>query len=80
MKQASESEIAKDLTRILDEAGDEPIVIVRDGKPVGILRAWPEIDESLDLARSDQFWRMIEARRGSKAVPWETAKEDLGVE
>jgi antitoxin (DNA-binding transcriptional repressor) of toxin-antitoxin stability system len=80
MKQVSESEIAKDLSRILDQAGDEPIVIARDGKPVGILRAWPEIDESLDLARSDEFWRMIEARRGSKAVPWETAKEDLGVE
>lgn len=80
MKQMSEGEIAKQLSRILDQAGDEPIVIVRDGKPVGVLRAWPEIDDSFDLARSDEFWRMIEARRGSKAVPWETAKKDLGIE
>jgi len=34
------------LSKILDQARDEPIVIVRDGKPVGLLRSWPEIDDS----------------------------------
>ena len=80
MRQMTEGEIARQLTEILDQGGDESIVIVRDGKPVGILRAWPDIDDSSGLARSDDFWRMIETRRGSKAVPWETAKKDLGVE
>ena len=80
MKRMSENEIAKHLPKILDQAGDESIVILRDGKPVGVLRSWPEIDDSIDLARSDEFWRMIQARRGSKAVPWETAKKDLGIE
>ena len=80
MKQMSEGDIAKQLSKILDQAGDEAIVIVRDGKPVGILRAWPEIGDSFDLARSDEFWRMIEARRGSKPVAWEAAKKDLGIE
>ena len=80
MKQMTEGEIARQLPEILDRPGNEPIVIIRDGKPVGILRAWPDIDDSFDLVRSDEFWRMIETRRESKAVPWKTAKKDLGIE
>lgn len=79
MKQMTEGEIAKQLSEVLDRAGDEPVVITRGGKPVGILRAWPDIDDSADLARSDEFWRMIETRRESEAIPWKTTK-DLGID
>jgi hypothetical protein len=53
-------------------------VILKDGRPVGLLSAWPELDpESLERASSPDFWRMIQARRGEPGVPWTLAKEDL---
>jgi PHD/YefM family antitoxin component YafN of YafNO toxin-antitoxin module len=84
VKQVSVEEARKRLTELLEQAGDEAVVILRDGKPVGVLCAWPDLDiemdiESLERASSPDFWRMIDARRKSPTVPWAQAKKEAGL-
>ena len=80
MKQVSLEEAKRRLSELLDQAGDEPIVILLDGKPLGVLSAWPELDaESLERASSADFWKMIQARRKGETVPWAEAKKEAGL-
>ena len=80
MKQVTLEDAAKNLDALLREAEQQVIVIVREGRPVGVLSAWPDLDEeSLATATSAGFWRMIESRRKGKAIPWEQAKQDAGL-
>ena len=68
------------LGELLAEAATEAVVILKDGKPVGVLSAWPDLDEeSLARASSPAFWRRIQARRKEKSVPWAKAKKELGL-
>ena len=78
MKQVAIEEAGRRLGELLAEATHEAIVILKDGRPVGLLSAWPELDEeSLERASSPDFWRMIQARREEESVPWTQAKKDL---
>lgn len=80
MKHVTLEEAEKRLSQLLAEAENEAIVILKEGKPVGLLSAWPDLDqESLDRASSSSFWRMIQARRSEKGIPWEDAKIQLGL-
>ena len=80
MKQVTLDEAKKRLSELLKEAGEEAIVILKDGKPVGVLSVWPELDaESLARASSADFWRMIQSRRKSETVPWAQAKTQAGL-
>ena len=80
MKHVTLEEAEKRLGQLLSEAESEAIVILKEGKPVGLLSAWPDLDqESLHRASSPGFWRMIQARRKERAVPWTEAKKKLGM-
>ena len=80
MKQVTLEDAARNLDDLLRQAEHEVIVIIRQGKPAGVLSAWPELDEeSLARATSADFWRMIESRRKGKPIPWGQAKQDAGL-
>ena len=80
MKQVTVEEAKTKLSELLDQAGDEPIIILRDGKPAGVLSAWPALDpESLERASSADFWKLIQARRKGETVPWAKAKKEAGL-
>ena len=80
MKHVTLEDAAKNLNELLRQAEQEVIVILREGKPVGVLSAWPDLDEeSIARASSAGFWRMIESRRKAKPIPWAQAKEDAGL-
>lgn len=80
MKQVTLQEAKKRLSELLDQAADEPVLILREGKPVGVLSAWPELDpESVERASSADFWKMIQARRKGETIPWAEAKKNAGL-
>lgn len=80
MKHVTLEEAEKRLSQLLSEAEKEAIVILKEGKPIGLLSAWPDLDqESLDRASSPSFWRMIQARRKEKGIPWSEAKKQMGL-
>ena len=80
MKKVSVKEAKERLHELLDQAGDELIVILEGEKPIGVLCAWPELDsESLERATSAEFWELIQSRRRSRSVSWAQAKKDAGM-
>lgn len=80
MKKVTLEEARERLAELLGQAGDELIVILDSGKPIGVLRSCPDLDaESLERATSAEFWELIESRRRSRSVPWDQARKDAGV-
>jgi antitoxin (DNA-binding transcriptional repressor) of toxin-antitoxin stability system len=61
------SEIQDDLARFLREAEGEEIVIIRNGKPAGLLIGFASEDDWLDyrLENHPRFLRRIEQARNS---------------
>ncbi|MGO9916001.1 MAG: type II toxin-antitoxin system Phd/YefM family antitoxin [Isosphaeraceae bacterium] len=70
----------KHLDSILTRAQSERIVISRRGKPCAVLVGIEDYDaEDLELARSQDFWRMIRRRRASgKSLPLAEVEARLG--
>jgi prevent-host-death family protein len=61
------SEIEQDISRFLREAEDEEIVIIRNGKPAGVLIGFRSEDDWFDyqLENDPRFFRRIEQARKS---------------
>ena len=71
MKTIAAKELKSNLDAVLSSSQDERIVISRGGKPCALLVGIEHYDvEDLLRASSDQFWRLIAARRmAGKSVP-----------
>ncbi len=80
MRSVPEKELRINLDAILTRAQSERIVISRHGKPCAVLVGIEDYDaEDLELASSDDFWRMIRMRRASgKSLPIAEVEERLG--
>jgi len=65
VKQVPLSEIEKNLSRFLNEAEGDEIVITRNGKPAGVLIGFSSEDDWLDyqLENDPRFLRRIEQAR-----------------
>jgi hypothetical protein len=66
----------------LNEAAKGDVILMQDGKPWVVLRA-VEVDQdrlSAAYAESPEFWRMIQERRQEQGIPWDEARQQLGLE
>jgi prevent-host-death family protein len=81
MSDVPEKELQQDLDAISTRAQSERIVISRRGKPCAVLVGIENYDvEDLELARSEDFWRMINQRRTSgQSVPLAEVDARLGI-
>jgi prevent-host-death family protein len=81
MSDIPEKELQQNLDAILTRAQSERIVISRRGKPCAVLVGIENYDaEDLELARSEEFWRMITQRRTSgQSVPLAEVDARLGL-
>jgi antitoxin (DNA-binding transcriptional repressor) of toxin-antitoxin stability system len=51
------------------EAQDDRVLITRDGRPVAMVVGLAGLDdEQLELGASDEFWRLIAARRRQPTI------------
>ena len=83
MKQVAFAELKDHLSKYLQEASDEQIVITKHGKPAGVLTGFADEDDWFDfrLENDPRFLRKVEESRASiragRGIPWErTKKED----
>ena len=81
MRSVPEKELQANLDSILTRAQSERIVISRRGKPCAVLVGIEDYDaEDLELASSEDFWRMIRQRRaGGKSLPIAEVEARLGI-
>ena len=81
MSDIPETDLQQNLSSILTRAQRERIVISRRGKPCAVLVGIENYDaEDLELARSEDFRRMISQRRTSgKSVPLTEVEARLGI-
>jgi prevent-host-death family protein len=83
MKKVNLSEVRERLTHYLGEAHDEDVVIMRRGKPVGVLIGFPSEEDWLDylLENNPHFAaRIAKARRDLEAglgIPLEEVVRQL---
>jgi prevent-host-death family protein len=66
-KEVALSELKDDLSRYLREAGQEPVVITRHGKPAGVLIGFESEDDWFDyrLENDPRFFARVEQARAS---------------
>jgi prevent-host-death family protein len=81
VSEVPEKELQQNLDAVLTRAQRERIVISRRGKPCAVLVGIENYDaEDLELARSEDFWRMIDQRRSSgRSVPLVAVEARLGL-
>jgi len=62
------------------ETGD--VVLTQNGEPWVVLRSVEEDQDRLSLqyALSPEFHRLIEERRHEQGIPWQAAKQQLGLD
>jgi prevent-host-death family protein len=62
------------------EKGD--VVLTQNGEPWVVLRSVAEDQDRLSsvYANSPEFRHLIEQRRQEPSIPWQTAKEQLGLD
>ena len=78
MKSVSALEAQSDIQEVLNTAQGERVVITRDGKPSAVIVGIESYDEEdLQLAKSSDFWRMIEERRSGSSIPLSDLKARL---
>ena len=71
-------ELQTNTTAVLDRAQRERVVITRRGKPCAVVIGVENYDEEdFELARSADFWRLIEERRRGPMVPLAAVKRRL---
>lgn len=82
MKTLTLEEFRTHMEDFLDAPASEEVILTRDGRPCALLRPihHPIDEESEELAKSDEFWEMIHARRQEKGIPWEEAKKQLDLD
>ncbi len=58
-----------DLNSVVQQAQQERLILMRDGKPVALMVGVEGLDEEqLELGSSDHFWRLIAERRTQKTI------------
>lgn len=58
-----------DLDACVADAQSERVIVTRGGAPVALVVGVAGLDEEqVELGASDEFWRLISARRGEKAI------------
>jgi prevent-host-death family protein len=82
MKEVALSEIKDDLSRFLREAARQEIVIMRHGKPAGVLIGFESEDDWIEyrLEHEPRFLRRVEQARNSLRAGRGVRLEDLGTE
>ena len=82
VRQVPLSKIESDLSRFLRKAEGEEIVIIRDGKPAGLLIGFASEDDWLDyqLEKDPRFLRRIEQARNSLRKGRGVRTEDVEAE
>lgn len=84
MKTASLAEVKDQLSKYLDEAAHEQIVITRHGKPSGVLIGFETEDDWFEykLLNDPRFLARIERARNSyragHGIPWEDVQQEDG--
>ncbi len=67
-----------DLKHCIEEAGSQSVLVVKKGKPVALVSSVEGLDaEQIGLGTSAEFWKLIEARRPQKTIPWAELKKRL---
>jgi prevent-host-death family protein len=80
MKTISSSDMQTRVEAILSSAQSERIVLTRRGRPSAVLIGIESYDdEDLQLARSKDFWRMIEQRRQGSSISLAELKSRLNL-
>jgi prevent-host-death family protein len=81
MKSVAMSDAASNLDAVLKSAQQERVVLTRNGKPSAVVVGIESYDdEDFRLARSAEFWQMIESRRHSgREIPLAELKRRIGV-
>jgi len=79
MKTVTVAYAESNLSELLRAAQKERVVVTSAGKPTAVVIGLGEYDdENLRLARSDDFWRLIEERRRpGKSIPLSDLKARL---
>ena len=82
IKEVPLSEIKDDLSRFLREAETQEIVIIRNGKPAGVLIGFKSEDDWFDyrLENDPRFLRRIEQSRDSLRAGRGVSLDDLKTE
>ncbi len=80
MKKVPLSEVKDQLSKYLDLAGREEVVITRHGKPAGVLIGFESEDDWFEyrLTHDPRFLARVEAARRDLRVGKGTRLEDLG--
>ena len=80
MKKVPLSEVKDQLSKFLDMAGHEDVVIPRHGKPAGVLIGFESEDDWFEyrLTHEPRFLARVEAARKSLRAGRGTPLEDLG--
>ena len=69
MKVDTLAHVRNRLSAVIDGLGEEPLFITRNGRVAAVLQAITDEDaEDYLLRNSQQFWRLIEARRAQGAT------------
>lgn len=72
MKTINVRDLQKKVRRTLEVAQKERVVVTRHGKPIALVTGVTGYDwEDLYWATNASFWKMIEARRNEKTIPFE---------
>ena len=67
-----------DLRRCVKEANSASVLVVKNGKPVALVSDVRGLDaEQIELGTNARFWKLLEARRRQKSIPWQEFKKRL---
>jgi prevent-host-death family protein len=78
MKELTLEQFSKDVSKFLDAAQRERILINRNGEPFAVVVGIANKDEEdFRLVASPEFWQMIEERRREPTIPLEKLKAEL---
>ena len=78
MKPIAVEELSNGIESLLKEAQKERVLLTRQGKPCAVLFGLENLDEEdWQLARSADFWQMIQERRKGPLIPLVDVKRRL---
>jgi antitoxin (DNA-binding transcriptional repressor) of toxin-antitoxin stability system len=77
MKTVDAGQFAANVSQYLQASQAETIVVTQGGKPCAVVHGVDYDDEQMRLINSQEFWSMIQERRGQSAIPWDVAKQRL---
>jgi prevent-host-death family protein len=87
-KELTTVDARRELTRLPEKLGAEPatVAVTRRGKPVLAIMTWEDyqsIQETLEILSDDeaveQLRRSIKEVKQGKTIPWQKARERLGI-